>query len=184
MERALDEYIVKIENREILKFVRESLKLAPEYFWRIPSSLSGEHHPPDERGAGGLVLHTKRVVRLCEHLSRSYDLDKLNRDLLIAAAILHDTFRCGFEGRERKHEEGWGGLGSDSLHPCYPAVGLKELFEDCKHAQTIVIICALHYGRWSPLPISSKHENTLTLGMLLHIADFIAAQEDVIVNVD
>jgi 3'-5' exoribonuclease len=51
--------------------------------------------------AGGLLEHTLSVTRTCMHLANKYASDygdlqpPLNRDLVVAGAILHDIGRCG-----------------------------------------------------------------------------------------
>ena len=91
-----DEYLASllqeiglIDDEGIKSFVR-SLLLKASTFWEIPSSFSGRYHPPDEHGPGGNALHTKRVVRVAEVISDSYALSVEERDLIIAACLLHD----------------------------------------------------------------------------------------------
>lgn len=51
-----------ISEPKIIKFVKDCLEYAPEYFWRIPASSTGNHHPHFALGEGGLVRHTKAAV--------------------------------------------------------------------------------------------------------------------------
>lgn len=84
----LDE-INLIQDEGVRQFVRSCLMKA-DVFWGIPSSFSGKHHPPDEHGEGGNVLHTQRVVRAVKLLAASQERADFDVDLMIAAALLHD----------------------------------------------------------------------------------------------
>ena len=84
-----------IKNDDINNFVMEVLRLAPGYFFSIPSSSTGKYHPKYEYCTGGLTIHTRAVVYFLTNL---LELDMFRkeftlreRELLIAAAILHDV---------------------------------------------------------------------------------------------
>jgi hypothetical protein len=85
--------------------VREStidylIRGTPAYFWEKPASVSGEYHPPDERGKHGLWLHSKRVFAVYANLSESFAemglITEWERDCGKAAALIHDTFQGGW----------------------------------------------------------------------------------------
>lgn len=169
-----------ISDEAIKSFVRSALMKA-DFFWDIPSSFSGKYHPNDERGPGGNVLHTKRVVRIASVMSESYSLSIEERDVVIAAAILHDI--C------KGHKPG------DSNEPCYDpmhpyAVGKfieKCRAEDRKHAdassstlylseevvQSILRLVRCHLGPWSPVPETYP---ITYLDFILHLADNVASK--------
>jgi len=87
----LNQELQHISDSDIRELTAEILKKAPLRFWKRPSSSSGKYHPLDERGPGGAVVHTKRCVRVAEHLSRAFSLSSQDRDILIAAMIVHDV---------------------------------------------------------------------------------------------
>ena len=111
MKYMLNNEINLIKNKEIRKLVKNILKLAPRYFWVVPSSSTGKHHPPDEDMAGGKVLHTKRVVYLANQLCRLEDINGIERYKLLAAMIVHDIFCQGTEDKLREK--------TDPNHPLY-----------------------------------------------------------------
>ena len=103
-------------EREINLIVNEDLRMAvkcymddavPEYFWTDGASSSGKYHPQFSQGEGGLVRHTKAVVMFAEELLRMssfmYMKDRW-KDYVIAACILHDTFKYGFTDEPNKDE--------------------------------------------------------------------------------
>lgn len=170
-----------ISDETIKSFIRSVLMKA-EFFWDIPSSFSGKYHPNDERAPGGNVLHTKRVVRIASVMSESYNLSIEERDVVIAAAIIHDV--C------KGHKPG------DSDQPCYDpmhpyAVGKfidKCRAEDKKYAsdsdsstlylaedvvQSILRLVRCHLGPWSPVPETYP---ITYLDFILHLSDNIASK--------
>lgn len=173
MERLAPE-IDLIMNPDIKTFVQAALKLAPAYFWSITSSTSGKHHPPDERGPGGRVLHTKRVARLCAELARTLDIGPEQTDFLLAAAIIHDLVVNGTADEPMPHN--W------KRHDAAIGTHLQTISGMLTIGAWTAIIatCAVHMGRWAsdsqlqPLPGG--------LGYLLHIADVVASRSWVIVE--
>jgi hypothetical protein len=178
-----------IQNNDIKNFVRSLLvKAGP--FWDIPSSFSGEYHPPDERDEGGNVLHTKRVVRAATLIADSYSLEDDDRDILIAGALIHDiTKGVIFE---------LDGLPSyDPMHPYtvdrfvrmarvedkqYGSEAQSSvLYIDEDVSQSILRLVRCHMGVWSPIPETFPY---MPLEMALHIADNVAAHLHFIIDGD
>lgn len=165
----------------IRSFVR-SVLLKADVFWYIPSSFSGKYHPPDERGLGGNVLHTKRVVRVTEMLSDSFGLDEYERDLVLAAALIHDVTKG------RVWDENIGPQ-YDPFHPYTVDTFVKEahrldevygredkssvmmVTEDTMRQILRLVRC--HMGPWSPIPETIPLTNT---DMVVHCADNIASK--------
>jgi 3'-5' exoribonuclease len=82
----LDEFsgvVEIIEDADLRALVNACLEAAPG-FWTSPSAIRfhGAYR-------GGLLEHTLHVARVCLSAADIYG-DRVNRDLLIAAAILHD----------------------------------------------------------------------------------------------
>lgn len=92
---------------DILSLLSED---CPDSYWEEPASGSGEHHPPDERGPHGQWIHTKRMIRAYDHLSRSaqemedkvddplYAMDERDRQEGLMAALVHDIHKFGPDG--------------------------------------------------------------------------------------
>lgn len=183
----LIEEINLIEDEGIKSFVR-SILFRAEGFWKIPASFSGKHHPPDERGEGGNVLHTKRAVRVGLVLADSYSISAQEKDLIIGALLLHDITK-GFK---------FGALDEyryDQMHPYTAGVFIKKCQEeDKKYAlesqsstlfiseedtQIILRLIRCHLGPWSPVPETTP---VTYIDMIVHLADNISSKLHTIVD--
>ena len=179
--KPLSEEIDLIINDVIKSFVK-SILIRSNSFWEIPSSFSGKYHPPDEHNAGGNVLHTKRVVRVASILCDSYSLSEDERDIIIAACLLHDITK-GISSED---------LSSFNYDPMHPyTVGNfiskcqahdKEYGNDSQStslfiaedvAQTILRLVRCHLGPWSPVPETCP---ITYMDYIVHIADNVASK--------
>lgn len=189
-----DEYLASllqeiglIDDEGIKSFVR-SLLLKASTFWEIPSSFSGRYHPPDEHGPGGNALHTKRVVRVAEVISDSYALSTEERDLIIAACLLHDITK-GIPSEES------GMFHYDPMHP----YTVNKFVSDCirhdkeyandshsstlfiseENVQSILRLVRCHLGPWSPVPETYP---ITYMDYIVHLADNIASKVHIIIE--
>jgi hypothetical protein len=189
LEPLLDE-INLIQDQAIRFFVRSVLLRVTEYhhgFWEIPASFSGRYHPPDERGIGGNVLHTKRVVRIAELLSESQDRSPTDFDVLIAAALLHDITKGVWQN---------GAYIYDPMHPyTVDKVVQACLREDESYTETanrsttlyidddtlalILRLVRCHLGLWSPIPETYPLS---ALDWTLHLADHLASKLHILID--
>ena len=89
-------YIKKDSYKESLKIL---INLLPDYFFEIPASSTGKYHPKYALGDGGLVRHTKVVVRIGYELlnneSIGFSFTSDEKDLLLMAMLLHDGLKSG-----------------------------------------------------------------------------------------
>lgn len=195
LEPLLEE-IALIEDLNIQHFVR-SVLLRAGPFWDIPASFSGKHHPPDEAGPHGNVLHTKRVVRVASLICDAYGPAlntmieyrvELVRDMVIAAAIIHDVTkgRVWAEGMDAKY---------DPMHPYTIDEFVKKevkrkdvlagdnessaLYLDPEIETMILGLVHSHMGKWSPIP--ETFPNNIP-AMIVHLADNIAAHMHTLID--
>lgn len=176
----LDE-INMIVSDDIRSFVR-SILIKAKSFWNIPSSFSGKYHPPDEHNEGGNVLHTKRVVRVAAIMSQSYSLSDEERDIVIAACLLHDITKGISSGDNDSFYY-------DPMHP-YTVQGFIEkcvehdkefgddsssscLFVQEEEIQSILRLVRCHLGPWSPVPETFP---ITYLDYIVHLSDNIASK--------
>lgn len=156
-------------------FVRAVLEL-PDMtgFWVEPSSETGKHHPADEFNSNGLTLHTRRVVAVHAELARSFPgTSAKSGDIQIAACILHDSATpfARSIGQKNAHPILFRGLARhvDNFVSDYVFNSIAELVE-------------AHMGKWSVIPGLYNPNNQDHL--MMHMADYIASRENILVGVD
>lgn len=174
-----------IENGYVRRAVLLCYQMAPRHYATQPASGTGKFHPPDERGEGGQILHTRRVVRLARELADAEEIAGYELDLLTGAALIHDLAKYGLEDApapwtQTGHEQAvarvveWGleRAASERAYTSHdPAIeeqvgkALDAMFEIARH----------HSGRWGPR-IGLTSEREARLGRLLHYADLIASR--------
>lgn len=66
-----------------------------------PGSMSGKYHPVDEDRGGGQILHSDKVAWFCLRACEHFQLPDNIRDILIAAAYLHDVSKSTLMGYKR-----------------------------------------------------------------------------------
>ena len=186
LEPLLEE-IDLISDEAIRSFVRAVL-LKADNFWNIPSSFSGKYHPADEHDAGGNVLHTKRVVRIANVMGDSYALSNEERDIVLAACLLHDVCK-GIQ------KDGVDECKYDPMHP-YTVGKLVErcqkedknfandsmsstLFVSEETVHSILRLIRCHLGPWSPIPETYP---ITYLDYIVHLSDNIASKLHTIIE--
>ena len=134
---------------------------APEYFWEVPASTSGYHHPACQ-GDRGLWAHTLMLSTVIERLADSYvqqgRLEEGDIDLAHAAAILHDQRKNGEPPAPANK--------SVSDHDLLMADVVRDSPLDDRVADAI----ASHMGPWYDGP-----EPETPLEDLVHTADMVAS---------
>ena len=183
----LEPEIDLISDPNIRKFVRYLLKNAPA-FWKAPGSQDAGIHPPDEEFEGGLVKHTKRVVRIALLMAVGIDLEgQYEHDCLIAAAILHDISKYLMDQEEEL-------IIFDPMHPYtvdrfvhwarQESMNLGSESDnavdiDTQYIELILRLIRCSHGVWSPIPETIP---TSELEKVLHQADFIASNLHLIID--
>lgn len=178
-----------IVDSSIRSFVRAVL-LRSGSFWEIPATISNAQHPRDEREEGGNVLHTGRVTRIAAALAESYGLEVMERDAVIAAALLHGVTK-GVEVEEV-------GIQFDPFHPYTvgqlvmsiqeaekeqekPSTGSSALRVDSEVVDQILRLVRCHLGLWSPIPETVPNH---PLEWLVHQSDYLATRLHMIMERD
>jgi Asp-tRNA(Asn)/Glu-tRNA(Gln) amidotransferase C subunit len=165
-----------IMDQGIMSFVRKALYMAPSHFWTVPSYSD---NPPDEHEEQGNILHTKRVVRIAKYMADAQERPETERDIIIAAALLHDITKYiavlddkpvydvmypytvdNFVSWLREDEEQ---SSSES--------GSSVFLIDKEHLLQILRLIRCHRGVWSPIPETIP---ATTAELTLHLADLLA----------
>lgn len=154
-----------IKDEKLRNFCIRILEELPDYFFVAPASSSGKYHPKFALGEGGLVRHTKMVVRIAQQL---YSLSEyqgwgINFDNVAAACILHDGLKYGF-GREPLH--------TDPMHPINMSQFImKGSGISWFRKKVISEMVKRHMGQWG------KHKPITKGQKLVHLADYIASRK-------
>lgn len=172
----IEQEVNKLTDGSVQRFLLDVLPRFPDYFWTAPASKQ-KYHPPDERKEGGLVLHTRRVIRLTEDMVRFYNLNAWERDILLASAILHDSFARGVPPDDIN--------ASDIMHPLYPRQqfpfkAFADRFIDGKVYEEIMECVESHQGPWSPSPLLQSRRK---LPSIFQLIDHIASRSHVTIEI-
>jgi len=164
--------IAKLHDGNIKKYLISCIDRFPDYFWEAPAS-NRRYHPEDERKEGGLVLHVRRLCRLTEDMARLHSLNAWERDILLSACILHDSFSRGIPPRTLTY--------SDPLHPVYvPHVFVFNADADRfieRRVYDEIMECVLsHQGPWSPNEMLKSNRK---LPVIFQTIDYIGSREHI-----
>ena len=132
---------LELSNKNFKKYPKEDLKTAGSMFV-IQSSGFG----PIERD---VFVHTSTLVDLCEKICESFEKNyklKLNKDYLIAAALLHDIMKAFEYVRNSK-----GQLEPTGILLDHTMLATSELYAR-DFPEEVIHIVASHFGEGGPTP--------------------------------
>ncbi|MBI4836782.1 MAG: hypothetical protein HY813_00025 [Candidatus Portnoybacteria bacterium] len=140
MRKDLDGCFRLIQSEDVRNFVKKALAAAPPEFWTASASSSGKYHPPEDRVEGGIIVHTRKAVRVALDLFRFFAVQhELTKDMIIAAIILHDIQKNGIPwGLQTSYEHG--------------RIACEWLMQFAGSNPALIVICLLvrdHMGVWS-----------------------------------
>ena len=181
-----------ITHPQIREFTLKALEMAPEYIWEINASTSGRYHKGETQ-----TEHVLQALYLAERLGVVLEHPLVKRfmpvegaSLLYAIVVLHDLFKCGLPGQERRRPDG--SLATDPYHPLYPAEALKHIkvwdnlaiteieVRECSWWSAFVEGVSGHSGPWSPEPFDFSHLRSLSNFTLLgFLCDYLSCQEGI-----
>lgn len=165
------EMVGHIENYSIREFTKSMISKVPAIVWERAAST--RHHLLDERDDYGNLLHTVRVVSLCRAISDAVevvsDAGGPGKDILLSAAILHDTCRHGLFGISES---------SRLDHPDLVLIHADQYGLTCDCFDDIMGAIKAHMGRWSQRPVAFEIDADLAL----HLADYITAHWSEVMN--
>jgi len=166
-----------INNDRYKKCAEELIELLPDYFFEVAASSTGKYHPSFSLGDGGLLRHTKALVRIGVELmnndSLNHNFTSDEKDLIIIGMIMHDGLKHGREYSKYTKFE----------HPLIVCDYIKEnkdkLSLNEKELNFITKIISSHMGQWNtsdysdvvlPLP-KDKYQR------FLHMCDYLASRK-------
>lgn len=167
-----------IKSDYIKRIVTMTLKEVPDWFFEVGASASGKYHPKFSQGKGGLVRHTKMAVQIADDLFRmnKYNFDEYDRDIIIAALILHDIGKYGLdntpaENMVHTHPLLAGDIISLATTELHDAYG-----QDIEYLK---IVISTHMGQWS----TSKYTNEILpepftkIQEFVHLCDYLSSRK-------
>lgn len=160
------------------------IELLPDYFFEVPASSTGKYHPTFALGDGGLVRHTKVVVRIGKEMlgnnSIGYSFKPEEKDLLLIAMMLHDGCKSGIPKEKYTRVD----------HPLVVCNLIREHQSELTLTENeINALCNMiesHMGEWNtdfngnevlPKP-SNKYQR------FVHMCDFLASKKFLDVTFD
>lgn len=157
--------VAQIDDDDIRNFVKMTLDSVDPIHRIKPASSTGKYHPKYASGEGGLIRHTKVVVRNVIELIRATPAVESEKDELIAAAIIHDMWKYP-EGRDHEF--------TAFDHPALGGQWCKD------HGfETIGRLVAAHQGIWTTSRQMPGFENGQPRKFdewVLHYADYFASR--------
>ncbi len=169
-----------VKDSDIKESLCTMIDTIPDYFFHIPASSTGKYHPSYATGDGGLLRHTKVVVRMAQELFGIYKFPSRTKDLIIMACLLHDTIKKGFEEEKYTRFD----------HPILMAnfviehqeeIGIKK--EDAKFMADVI---KTHMGPW----ITDYNGNEVLekpktkYQSFVHMCDYLASRKVIDVHFD
>lgn len=167
--------IIKNEHlrNAVLKYFVDTV---PNYFWHVQASSTGKYHPQYALGEEGLLRHTCAAVRIAVTIINldQYNgiFDDVDKDNIIVALMLHDTFKHG-EEKDGKYNPY-----SIHEHPLLAAEKVSERLDD-EHKCVIANCIASHMGEWTesnrsryvlPKPKTLEEQ-------MVHLCDYLASRK-------
>ena len=177
----------EIEDAHVKAFTQVALVRAPKYVWTIMASTSGKYHHGE--------LLSEHILKAFHYGNEHVRMlgwwwDNQTVDVFRSALLLHDSYRCGIEGRENVYDDGR--FRTDPLHPVYAANQLawtyynmpdrEEPFiaKDQKWFKKLAKAVAGHMGPWAPLPeFNPMNDNALSLRLHVFLVDYVVSRHNV-----
>ncbi len=174
---AFKKEIEYIQNDKYKKCAKELIDLLPDYFFEVAASSTGKYHPSFSLGDGGLLRHTKALVRIGIELMNNESLNHKftndEKDLLIISMIMHDGLKHGLDNNKYTVFE----------HPIivcdYIKDNSKKLSLNKEEIEFICKVISSHMGQWNTSPYSDvvlplpkdKYQR------FVHMCDFLASRK-------
>lgn len=170
----LRDEMVTFRDPEFREFNAASIEHFPPYFWENPASSTRKYHPPWANEYGGLVKHTIAVMRVADKLQTSYQLNDVERDAALTAALFHDAVKYGFHG----------GKYTSALHEAEGAMFFnrcaKKFAPDLPLQTEIYNAIATHQGPWTKATGKESFPSAFdNIGQVVHLADMVASMPSV-----
>lgn len=171
-----EDIINQINDGNIKRFTIQVINSLDSEFFKLKTSTTGKHHPPECNVEGGIIKHIQRVCYFAHLLIDSHRFDSLNikGDIILSACLLHDI------GKKSEYVNY-----QDYLDHPIRSFNIAERF--CKHLDPkiwkILGNCILfHMGNYGPKKLQKSQYNLLEL--IVYTADYFASRKEIIIHDD
>jgi len=155
-----------IKDLETRNFTTQVILNTPGLFWYRASAFYKGHHPDDELGDWGDLLHVKRVVLIGRAFAASENLGNDESSTFFSGLILHDIGKYGVDGEQER------------IQRDHPDLGVEIINRRMQYTYLgVEAIIRTHMGRWG------KVKPTTTLEKLGHYCDCIASRADITIPI-
>ena len=162
----LEGELALINDEDVRDWTLSTLQNVPPYFWYAPTSMTGKYHPAVCNLKGGLIIHVKRVVYLANKICHAWGIFAQDRDIVIAACILHDIAKPAPGTPYVEHEN----------HP----INARKYFQTDKqpYVQEVDDCIRNHMGRWTPRNIAKPMDEYTINELAVYTADYLSSLKD------
>lgn len=167
-----------IFDKKVREFTRLCISQGPDYFFiDCPSSTTGKFHPLDELTADGVIIHTKKVFTMAYEMVKATDCEH-SRDLVIAAALIHDLRKQGLTESGHTDMKRHCDLAAQLVTEVQEATQLLDASQ-----YTIIRNCVgYHLGPWSHEPWKKPMSEYTAEELTLFLSDFTVSKRFVSVD--
>jgi len=177
-----------IQDERLKKAVKKVLRDNGYKLHFIPATMTGRHHPIDERGYDGLMKHTEKVAWFLDQVCRQLNYSNEVRDILLTAAYFHDLGKIKqtkiiqevkySKGKIEREVKVIREVKNKDLHSIFSAeLARKYLEKEGVEEETIEAITDIiksHMSHWYPYLPQPQTE----LEKIFAIADFIVSRDE------
>lgn len=175
-----------ITSDDIRDFAKVVLDDAPDYFFKVAASSTGKYHPAYALGDGGLMRHTKAVLRIYNYIVglEQYPFGERVIDLGRVACLAHDIQKSGTEEYYNEKLKDGKKVFTVFNHPLLAAEYIrnyKGMYLEDDDLEDIARLIETHMGQWN----TDKRENIILpkpkseVEKIVHLADYLASRKDI-----
>jgi hypothetical protein len=162
-----------IDSPEIKRFVYEGFNMISEDFWMVPTSSSGRYHPPESNITPmGLMVHNVKSCAVAKGLFSFFGVtEQIEKDIVIAAILLHDSYKGGWAV--------WKGMVPE--HGYIATSYLAELELEPEYIKRKLFLCIeTHMSRWArPFSSVTRFLFPDNMQLIVALSDMIASRKDI-----
>ena len=173
----LKKEIALIKTASIQDWVKKTLQNTPDYFFIAMASSTGKYHPSCTCCKSGLIVHVKRVVYLVNRLCDGYGIKGIDKDIVLAASILHDIAKTPSNDPKFTYAD-------YENHPINAEKYFASIEDKDGYIEVINRCIKNHMGLWTPISIKKDIKDYTLLELIVYTADYMAATKDLVTPVD